>query len=68
MLIIAYTIWIAVLLLLIIGVFTFSNKNNAKYAPKKRNLLLVALTIQIVCSLALIAVFISAVFDAAASI
>ena len=68
MLIIAYTIWIAVFLLLIIGAFIFSNKNNFKYSAKKRNLILVALTIQIVCSLAFIAVFISAIFDAAASI
>ncbi len=68
MLIIAYTIWIAVFLLLIIGVFTFSNKNSSKYSTKKRNLILVALAIQIVCSIAFMAIFISEVFDAAASI
>ena len=68
MLIIAYTIWIAVFLLLIIGVFTFSNKNISKYSTKKRNLILVALAIQIVCSIAFMAIFISEVFDAAASI
>lgn len=68
MLIIAYTIWIAVFLLLIIGVFIFSNKNSSKYSTKKRNLILVALAIQIVCSIVFMAIFISEVFDAAASI
>lgn len=68
MFIMIYTIWIAVLLGLIIGVFTLSNKNKANYSLKKRNVLLVALIIQILCSLVFLAIFMSEVFNAYPSI
>lgn len=68
MVIVVYTLWIVILLYLIINIFKFSNKNSPRYSPKKRNILLVALTIQILCSLAFIALFISEALDAAASI
>lgn len=68
MVIVVYTLWIVILLYLIINIFKFSNKNSPRYSLKKRNILLMALTIQILCSLAFIALFISEALDAAASI
>lgn len=67
MVIMVYTLWIVILLSLTIGIFIFSNKNSSKYSPKKRNILLITLIIQVICSLACITLFISATLDAAAS-
>lgn len=68
MLVIIVAAWAATLLLLILAITNLPNKNNRNYSVKKRNILLTVLAIYIVCSLAFIAVFISAVFDIAASV
>ena len=59
------TIWITVLRLLSMGIFTFSDEKSSKYSLKKYNTLRVALIIQTICSLILIAIFISAIFISA---
>ena len=68
MVIVVATIWISILLFLIFRIFTFPTKDSPKYFKKKRTLLLAALLIHIVCSLAFLASFMSAVFNAYPSI
>lgn len=68
MLVIVVSIWVSILLFLTLGITSLPNKDNPNYSVERRNSLMTVLVIYIVCSLAFIAIFISAVFDVAASV
>ena len=68
MLIWIIAILLSTLILLILGISKLPKDGEPNYSTKKRILLWTALIIHIVFSLAFIAVFISAIFNTAASV